>query len=289
MLLGYGRTGGENLLSTHVYYDPSLHEIDKKLALLSPLGITGVRPAPKIWLSPEEIAKARQFVAQLIGDVNSPMILMDPGAKPIQRWPLERYIRLAGTLSRRFHQAVLVSAGPLYSHLAEELVRGAGEDSARFVGSMGLRDLMALVAAAIWSFPPTPASHTSPLRLEPSPLLSSGHRFSTRFWHGEIGSRMVQSPEPCCSEELHETCLKSSNPVPGFCMEDDSPNHRSRMRLWSALSGLLFAKILSLIANLDRICESRYPRLPGYTGALQRFTIPSRRNSPQGSWKLALF
>ena len=96
MLLGYGKTGGENLLSAHVPYDPCMHEIDKKLALLSPLGITGIRPAPKIWLLPEEIANARKFVAQIIGTIRSPIILMDPGAKPIQRWPLERYILLAG-------------------------------------------------------------------------------------------------------------------------------------------------------------------------------------------------
>ena len=146
-LLGYGRTGGEDLLSAIVRYDSNMHEIDKKLVLLSPLGITGIRPSPKIWLLPEEIAKARQVVTQLIGNVHSPIILIDPGAKPIQRWPLERYARLAVRLRDRFQQPVLVSAGSLYSPLAEELVSGAGEDSARFVGNIGLRDLVALVAA----------------------------------------------------------------------------------------------------------------------------------------------
>ena len=218
-LLGYGRTGGDALLSAIVRYDADMHEIDKKLALLAPLGITGVRPAPKIWLSPEEIARARQFVTQLIGDARTPIILMDPGAKPIQRWPLACYTRLAGTLNRRFHQVVLVSAGPLYSHLAEELVRGAGEESARFVGNMGLRDLMALIAACdLVISSDTGIAHISSA-VGTRTVTLFGPTDPARFWHGVTGSRVVQSPEPCCSEELHETCLKPSNPVPGYCME----------------------------------------------------------------------
>jgi len=196
-----------------------MHEIDKKLALLGPLGITGVRPAPKIWLLPEEIAKARQFVAHIIGNVRSPIILMDPGAKPIQRWPLERYALLATTLSRRFHQPVLVSAGPLYSQCAVDLLQKTGEDATRFVGDMKLRDLMALVAACdLVISSDTGITHIASA-VGTRTLTLFGPTDPIRFWHGATGSRVVQSPEPCCSEELHETCLKPSNPVPGFCME----------------------------------------------------------------------
>lgn len=218
MLLGYGKTGGENLLSSRVPYDPSMHEIDKKLALLSPLGIAGVRSAPKVCLLPEELSKARTLVDQIIGNVRSPIILMDPGAKPVQCWPLERYALLAGTLSRRFKQAVLVSAGPLYSQFAEGLVRGAGDDSARFVGSIGLRDLMALVAVCdLVISSDTGITHIASAVGTKSVTLF-GPTDPTRFWHGATGSRIVQSPEPCCSEELHETCLKPSSPVPGYCI-----------------------------------------------------------------------
>ena len=218
MLLGYGRTGGESLLSAHISYDPGMHEIDKKLALLRPIGITGIQPAPKIWLLPEEITMARQFVAQLSGMFIPRLILMDPGAKPAQRWPLERYSRLAGLLSRRFQQAVLVSAGPLYSQLAEEIIRGAGKGSVRFVGNMGLRKLMALVAACdLIISSDTGIAHIASAVGTRSVTLF-GPTDPNRFWHGATGSRFVQSPEPCCSEKLHETCLKPSNPVSGYCM-----------------------------------------------------------------------
>jgi ADP-heptose:LPS heptosyltransferase len=61
----------------------------------------------------------------------------------------------------------------------------------------------------------------------------------TRFWHGATGSRVVQSPELCCSKELHETCLKPSNSVPGFCMKMISESQVHDAVEEGALSGII--------------------------------------------------
>ena len=96
--------------------------------------------------------------------------------------------------------------------------RGAGDDSARFVGNMELRDLMALVAACdLVISSDTGITHIASAVGTKSVTLF-GPTDPTRFWHGARGARVVRSREPCCSEELHETCLKPSNPVPGYCM-----------------------------------------------------------------------
>jgi len=219
VLLGFSKTGGETLLSAHVPYDTSMHEIDKKLALLSPLGIAHVRTRPRIYLLPAEIAQAREFIAHVLGDIRFPVILMDPGAKPVQRWPLERFAVLACNLRRRFHQSILVSTGPLYTELAEKLVSRAGEDSVIFVGKMALRDHMALVAACdvVVSCDTGIAHVASAVGTKAVTLF--GPTNPAEFWHGVEGARILQSPEPCCAKGLHEICSKRADGVPGVCIE----------------------------------------------------------------------
>ena len=89
VLLSYGRTGGQCLLSAQIPYVPDMHEIDKKLAILKPLGVNAARRHPKIWLLPSEIESARRRIAGLLGADEAPIILVDPGGKPVQQWPVE--------------------------------------------------------------------------------------------------------------------------------------------------------------------------------------------------------
>ena len=223
VLLGYGKTGGESLLSTHVPYDPCMHEIDKKLALLHPLGITGIRPSPKIWLLPEELENATQFVGHLLGDTRSPLILLDPGGKPVQRWPLEHFASIANVLHQRFRQRVLVSAAPAYSHLAEDLVRNTGRNVALYIEKVTIRDLIALVAVCdlVISSDTGIAHIASAVGTRTVTLF--GPTNPSKFWKGVPGSCAVKSPESCNMANLHETCFKPSGPVPGICMPAITP------------------------------------------------------------------
>ena len=82
-LFGYARTGGAALLSRVIHNIPAMHEIDKKLALLSPLGNTGLRPDAKICLSAEELVAAKRMVSELIPYSRNPTVMIDPGAKAI--------------------------------------------------------------------------------------------------------------------------------------------------------------------------------------------------------------
>lgn len=218
ILLGYGRTGGESLLSARVAYDPQKHEIDKKLELLRPLGIVGVRPKPKIWLTSEEVDSSRELIVKRLGVNGSPILLIDPGAKPIQQWPLERFAHLARSLSSHLHRPMLVSTGPSFTPLARQLVSMTGAEVVRFVGDMSVRGLAALVAACdlVISCDTGVAHIASAVGTRAVTLF--GPTDPTRFWHGMQEGQIVRSSQPSCTRELHLVCKKSKRNFPGACM-----------------------------------------------------------------------
>jgi len=217
-LLSYSRTGGKRLLTTDIPYDPNMHEIDKKLRLLEPLGASTLRRHPKIWLSDEELVRARNRIAEFRGDNDAPVILMDPGGKPVQRWPVERFARLAQILVEQFRKPVLVSAAPAYSALADELRQLAGSDTVKWVRNLSLREWIALVATCdlVLSCDTGIAHVASAVGTRAVTLF--GPTDPRRFHHSADGTGPVQSPLNCEHKDLHEVCSKQPGCFPGQCM-----------------------------------------------------------------------
>jgi heptosyltransferase-3 len=225
ILLGHTRTGGESLVSYKMPYVPDIHEIDKKLELLKPLGITAIKPHPKIWLLPEEIKAAQNLIADRFGNGGLPVILIDPGAKPIQQWPVERFAKVLCSLWEEFGNTFLISAGPAYMPIAERLGQLVTLKVGRLVGSLSIRQLAALIAACdLVVSADTGIYHVASALGTPAVTLS-GPTNPARFWHGVEGSVVVQSPESCAKSELHETCHKTNENGPGLCMSAISEDY----------------------------------------------------------------
>jgi len=219
MVIGYARTGGATLLSSCVSYDETSHEIDKKLKLLQPLGISQFSPRPRLWLSDDEILAAQKRIENVLGRKPRPLVLMDPGAKPVQQWPTDRFADLAEALRRDFGAQILLSSGPPYSHLVKRIVDLTGPHVAKPIGSLDLRSLMATVACCdLVISADTGIVHVASA-LEIPAVTLFGPTDPGRFWHGNKHSVIVKSEEvPCCTTELHEVCTRSRPGEPGVCM-----------------------------------------------------------------------
>lgn len=223
ILLGFARTGGAALLSSQVPYEPQMHEIKKKLALLKPLGVNELSPKPRIWVLPEEMEVARRRIRDCLGDAEPPIILMDPGAKPVQQWPLDRFAQVARAISSEIGKPVLVSAGPAYATLARDLVRLAGPKTACLSGRLDLRELIAQVAACdLVVSCDTGIAHIAGAVGTPAVTLF-GPTVPERFWFGAKGARTLPSPLPCCHHDLHEICEVPGYATPGACMQAITP------------------------------------------------------------------
>jgi ADP-heptose:LPS heptosyltransferase len=218
ILLGYGKTGGKYLLSVEVPYDPQKHEIDKKLDLMQPLGIRGMRPQAKIWIRQEEVRAAQKILEKYVNGNEGPFILMDPGAKPIQQWPIERFARLAKNIRRYTRGPILVSAGPAYFNLAETLAEMTGQECTILINPMDTRKFIALVAVCdIVISADTGVVHIAGAVGTRSVTLF-GPTEPGRFWHGVYGGQIVKSPHKCCVSELHENCQELGHRASGACM-----------------------------------------------------------------------
>jgi ADP-heptose:LPS heptosyltransferase len=219
ILLAHDKTGGERFLSCHIPYYPAISEIEKKLSLLKPLGIKVDKPKPKIWLLPDEIQSACHAIVQWLGVDNSPTILIDPGAKPVQQWPVERFLEVVRILYERFQKPVLVSAGPAYRELAERLANLATPKVAKLMPTMDVRKLLTVVAACdLVISADTGISHIASA-VGTRTLTLFGPTDPARFWYGTKGSQIVRSEINCCTSELHEKCRIQGYKAYGACMD----------------------------------------------------------------------
>jgi ADP-heptose:LPS heptosyltransferase len=217
-LLSYDRTGGKALLSAHIPYEPEMNEVKKKLKLLEPLGITDNEVAPKIWLSKEEIESAKNYIKHLIGRIDYPLILIDPGAKPIFQWPVERYAILAKRLFDYFAVKILISSSPRYTEMAKELIELAGENVCKYLGKVNTRQLFSIVSITNYIISSDTGIAHIASAVGTKTITLYGPSKPERFWHGVDGSLIIRSPQSCCNKELHEVCLVSSNKNVGACM-----------------------------------------------------------------------
>lgn len=222
ILLGHDRTGGGVLLAVRPPYETDASEVDKKLALLLPLGVKELRPAPRIWARPEEIDSARRLITAR--GVGSPIVVIDPGAKRVQQWPVEHFAHVARRLRDKTGTPVLVSAGPTHQHLARQLADMAGDEAVRLVGDLTVRGLMALVAAAhLVISADTGIAHIAAAVGSPTVTLF-GPTEPRRFWHASHPSECVRCDTTCCLSDLHDACRFSRSGQPGICMLGIEPD-----------------------------------------------------------------
>jgi len=222
ILLGASTTGGRALLSAWVKGAEEGHEVARKLALLSTIGIgtTQKRPEVKVPLTEEERKRGKEEVARALGREEGPFVLLDPGGSPLQRWPAERFGELAKAVAPFAGGSVLISSGPDMEKLVQMAVKVAGgkacrilepaEDTRKLAWRLAGTDLVvsadtgaAMLAAAVDTATVTLFGPTDP----------------DRFFVGKGPSKAVLSRESCRLEEPHQECRKRPGVTPGLCME----------------------------------------------------------------------
>ncbi len=100
----------------------STHMVDVILGALKPLGIDGLAPQPRVYLSQDERDRASGWIAERCS-IGKPLVGIHPGAHyETQRWPAEHYATLAGRLRARFD--VILFGGPTDAGLVERIRSG---------------------------------------------------------------------------------------------------------------------------------------------------------------------
>ena len=132
--IGFDRSQGKFLFTDVVTYQPDLHEVERNLSLLGPLGIE-VHPPEPPWIFPT--TNDRSIVGELLGGFAGKqpeeLVAIAPGTVwKTKQWPAERFGEVGKRLvSRGF--AVVFIGGESDRLVCETLAQRCGSDRARSV------------------------------------------------------------------------------------------------------------------------------------------------------------
>jgi lipopolysaccharide heptosyltransferase II len=111
--ISYAIRGGGFLLTDVVPYESEIHEIDKNLKLLNPLGINSGDSQLELHYKDEDISKTDQIFDQKGIDLGRRTILLHyGGASQFKRWDMEKFISLAKRLTENNFTNILIFGGP---------------------------------------------------------------------------------------------------------------------------------------------------------------------------------
>jgi len=93
--IGFDRSAGFFLLTKRVTYQWGIHEVERNLSLLSPLGINPRPTPPELFPSDVEKRKADEFLREAGISSQDRLVGFAPGSFwPTKRWPGERFAQL---------------------------------------------------------------------------------------------------------------------------------------------------------------------------------------------------
>ncbi len=146
--IGFDRSAGRFLLSEVVPYPPNLHEIDRNLRLLAPLGLDPeAGRLPEIHFTREDHTAVNFWMEQQ-GISRLRRICLAPGSVwATKRWLPERFAELAGRLTHEGYAVVLVG-GAAYQEITRQVAKTAGAPLYNAAGRFTLRQSAALLQAA---------------------------------------------------------------------------------------------------------------------------------------------
>ena len=111
--VSYGIRGGGFLLTDDIPYESEIHEIDKNLRLLTPLGINPEDNEMELYFNGEDMAKVKRILAQKGIDLSRRTIALHyGGASQFKRWDMEKFICLAERITENNSTNVLIFGGP---------------------------------------------------------------------------------------------------------------------------------------------------------------------------------
>ncbi len=107
--LGFSKSSGYFLFTDRVKYNRSLHEVERNLQLLKPLGFSGPVPLPKLYPGREEKERIDEFLKQTKMPGGKKILAMAPGSLwPTKRWPWGRFAETAAQVWKRWRIPVIL-------------------------------------------------------------------------------------------------------------------------------------------------------------------------------------
>ncbi len=104
--------------------DGNLHEVERTMNLLSPLGVTGEAPKMRVFPSQHEMLYFKSL-ADAAGGIGKPCLAMHISSRrPENRWPLDHFISLGGKWAERYGTRIML----LWSPGSEKNVYHPGDD-----------------------------------------------------------------------------------------------------------------------------------------------------------------
>ena len=139
MRIGFNRAFWKILYTHVVEYKRTLHEIERNLSLLVPLGLNKPITAPVIYSTPED----EQKVSKLLNDLNKSgtmrFFAVAPGSIwPTKRWPEEYYRRFCQYFKGKGSKVLLIG-GPEDDNLCRRIADGE-EHVVTLAGQLSLRE-----------------------------------------------------------------------------------------------------------------------------------------------------
>jgi len=145
--IGFSSSAGSFFFQRTVHFSWAMPELERNLALLSPL-LSDMKPGQSdaLFLSRPSAEPIESSVAALLAPLGKegPLIGLHPGsAWETKRWPWERYARLAERLSRERGARIVLIGGPEDAELARAIL-GRFPGALNLTGKTTLRELLAL-------------------------------------------------------------------------------------------------------------------------------------------------
>ncbi len=138
--IGFNTSGGRLLLTETIQYRKELHEVERNLEFLPPIGLTiPEKPLPRLFPSEIDQARVNHFLSSY-ADFPSKIVTIAPGSVwNTKRWLPERFIDLAKKVVQNGFGVVLIGGGE-----DEELGRSILDavDSPRCVSAIGALTLL---------------------------------------------------------------------------------------------------------------------------------------------------
>ncbi|MFX0200868.1 MAG: glycosyltransferase family 9 protein, partial [Candidatus Hodarchaeota archaeon] len=112
--ISYAIRGGGFLLTDIVPYEPNIHEIEKNMKLLVPLGVdSNDAREMELFYTGEDIARVEQILNHKGIDLSRRSIALHyGGASQFKCWDMEKFVGLVGRLTENNSINVLIFAGP---------------------------------------------------------------------------------------------------------------------------------------------------------------------------------
>lgn len=138
--IGFDRSAGRFLLHCLVHYDPTIHEVERNLSLLEPLGIKSeLKILPRLYPSEQDIQYIDSIIDSLRLNNTQEVIAIAPGTVwNTKRWPKERFAEVSKRLIEQKYAVVLIG-GKEDALLCEDVKTMAGGGCiSNFAGKLSL-------------------------------------------------------------------------------------------------------------------------------------------------------